>query len=446
VPGTYECTFTASVNRECPPSPINIGPETASPIVLDLAIHNGGSDLDHGDEDPGCHQGSAVSEEDEESVGAYVLVNWDDDDGDGSMNADGTWAFDPVPDLTETYVRNEDNLAKLLPTLSPLPDDGIVELEVVSGAAKVMLWSGCWKQTELQAGSAVKSWDLSDAAQRAEFQQFGLDGIWLEGIDASDAERDVELELRYLPPNGQTCSDTVRATVVMINLANAVHREGTMIGVAARGHAALVWKFIGPLNRQNLLDDNKFLLIHMSGPTDTDTLGVMTQSPGEQPWGCFTNPQITYVDRLKILMTAKTLMAWHTSISWTGYDALLPDDWNGRLDTIRQLRCDGLVEVCYEIGGVEVWGMLRRPDGVVPLVHHDISEIGDVWIYDEKTWEVGVNQKLDNLEEHNDFDYGDFSQTLMPATQCGQTMPVNAATLFQRDDLCQPVGSKGGNP
>jgi len=326
-------------------------------VKPDLAIYNGGSDLDNGEEDPGCHQGGVVPEDDEEAVGAYVLVNWDDDDADGSMNVDGTWERDPVPDLTETYVRHEDNLSKLLPTLDPVPVLGTVELEVVGGVGKVKLWSTCWKQTELQAGSAVKTWDLSDAAQRAEFQQFGLDGIWLEGIEASDAERDVELDLRYVAPTGQTtCSDTVSATVVMINLANAVHREGTLIGVSARGHAALVWRFEGQLTKDNLNDDDKFLIIEMSGPTDDNTLTSMTQSPGEDAWGCFTNPQITLVERLKILNTAKTLVAWAGNITWTGFKALEPVQWDGRLDSIRYLRCDGLVEVCYEINEIEVWG------------------------------------------------------------------------------------------
>lgn len=58
--------------------------------------------------------------------------------------------------------------------------------------------------------------------------------------------------------------------------------------------------------------------IEMSGPTEDNMLTSMAQSPEEQAWGCFTHPQITYVDRLKILHTAKTLVAWHTNISWTG--------------------------------------------------------------------------------------------------------------------------------
>ena len=87
-------------------------------VKVGLSIWNGGSDLDNGQ--TAGPQGDRVPDADKQTVGAYLLVNWDDDDGDGTMNADGTWATLPVPDLTKDYVANEDNLAKLQPTLEPL--------------------------------------------------------------------------------------------------------------------------------------------------------------------------------------------------------------------------------------------------------------------------------------------------------------------------------------
>jgi hypothetical protein len=64
------------------------------------------------------------------SIGAYLLVNWDDDDADGVMNNDGTWSALPVPDLTENSVASEDNLAKLQPIIQPLLDTAPLMLEV----------------------------------------------------------------------------------------------------------------------------------------------------------------------------------------------------------------------------------------------------------------------------------------------------------------------------
>ena len=59
-------------------------------------------------------------------------------------------------------------------------------------------------------------------------------------------------------------------------------------------------------------------------------------------------------------------------------NAVRPDKWDGHLNTIERLRCDGLIEVCYEVNGVDVWGMERDIEN--NTVHSD------------------------NLEEHNDFD------------------------------------------
>ena len=118
-------------------------------IRVDLDIWNGGSDLDNGQS--AGSQGAQVPEGSEVLIGAYVLVNWDDDDADRTMNADGTWSALPVPDLTDNSVANEDNLAKLKPTVEPLLDTGSIELEVSGADAdKVKLWTQRTKGTELR--------------------------------------------------------------------------------------------------------------------------------------------------------------------------------------------------------------------------------------------------------------------------------------------------------
>jgi hypothetical protein len=52
---------------------------------------------------------------------------------------------------------------------------------------------------------------------------------------------------------------------------------------------------------------------------------------------------------------------------------------------------------------------------------------------------------MDNLEEHNDFDSSYWADTLMPATQCGYTTPEDSITTFTKQNLCVPIGYKGGN-
>ena len=444
-PGTYSCTFVASANRECPPPPLPLGSITATAVVLDLGLFNGGSDLDMGDETGGL--GPVVSDEEEETVGGFVLVNWDDDDRDGEMNLDGSWVTLPVPDLDEPIVSNEDNLGKLEVRMNPIPTDGVVELAVQSGGSKVKLWRMPIKLEPLGGTGYAEQWNLANSGERVDFVRATDEGVWMEGLAASDVERDVRIEVRYTSANGSTtCFDAVNTTVVMINLANAVYRDNLLWlvpGAADRGHAALTWKFLGPLTRTNLLSDQKFLLIEIRGPTDNKDLTTITQA-GVPAYGCFTNPGITYVQRLRVLQAAKSLVG--RDFDYAPFDAIRPSNWDGRLTNITHMRCDALVEVCYEINGVDVWGMMRTPDG--GIIHYNIADQGDLWNYnpDYGTWTFGADGEKDSLEEHNDFDDFGWYDTFMPTTQCGHVLLEDASTTFVPQNLCVPVGSKGGNP
>jgi len=397
-------------------------------VGLNMTVYNGGSDLDNGEalgED-----GSMVAESREETEGAYLLVNWDDDDSDGQMNADGTFSQLPVPDLYETCVKNEDNMAKITfeinPILIVLQNHGVVELEVTSGAGKIKLWKYKTKVEEVGLVGAIKTWDLSKQSQREEYFKLGEDGIWIEGIDSSTAERDVTLVLRYKYNNQEIAADTVKATVVMINLGNAVYRYGG--GVAAgRGHAALVTSFLGPCTRDNLMNDARFQITEMPGyghGPERNLLTNITAAPGLDAWGCYTNTaDISYVARLSILCWAAGIMNRAADIGYCHEDAMEPEEWDDHLNTIENLRCDGLVEVCYEANGINVWG--RIIGGSAP--RYDI-------------------RNDDFQEDHGDFGNLWWANTLVPATQCGHVAPVDAVTTFVRQNLCTPIGSRGGNP
>lgn len=90
--------------------------------------------------------------------------------------------------------------------------------------------------------------------------------------------------------------------------------------------------------------------------------------------------------------------------------------------------------------------MVRKEDN--NIVHYDITDRTDNWTYDDfwGTWTAGANQQWDALEEHNDFDaVGDWDDTLQPATQCAHRTSEDADTRFGPQELCVPVGSKGGN-
>jgi hypothetical protein len=150
------------------------------------------------------------------------------------------------------------------------------------------------------------------------------------------------------------------------------------------------------------------------GLVGNEALSTVTGYPECEYWGSFTNPAVTYAQRLKIINAAKALVGNVEQIQYVSGlpgDVLLPKNWNGKLNEINRLRCDGLVEVCYEINGVQAWGEL----------------------YDnENHWNI-----TKYLEDHNDME-AFWSQCLFPATQCGRVVPIDATTAFRISPLVAP--------
>jgi hypothetical protein len=389
-------------------------------IKANLTIYNGGNN---------SNPGAEVPDADEESIGAYLLVNCDDDNGNES------------PDLYETNPGfQDDDLARL--DLSLLPEginEGTLELIKTAGEHRIKIWQNQTKTAE----QATLIWDLSTTSPPTT--------LWIEGMARSVEERDVELELRYTN-GGDVSSGRVKMTVVMINLGNAVYRENMIWAHKSRGHGAIVYRYTGACTSGALDISDNFLIIEMDGPTDYLTLTTITNAPGYAAFGCYTSAVgMTYSKRLAIIKMARALVAGADYIGYTAINALTCNDeehradWDGTLTDVNALRCDGLIEVCYEKNGINVWAMRRDYEGI--SYNYDIADQLDLLTYDAVlgTWSAGSNYAKDNLEEHNDYDEIGWADTLMPATQCGIVEPVNADTEFYQQDLCQPVGHKGGN-
>jgi hypothetical protein len=92
-------------------------------------------------------------------------------------------------------------------------------------------------------------------------------------------------------------------------------------------------------------------------------------------------------------------------ITWHG------PNWDGIIENIHALRCDGVVEVCYELAGVEVWG------------------------------KNGVHYPIQNWpDEHNVFGMTDAQTELSPIVQQGGVGVINptrmrVATRFEPQNL-----------
>ena len=365
-------------------------------VEVDLDITNGGN---------AGTPGSDVSDANETSVGAYVLVNWDDDDEDDP----------PCPDLDENNVTGEDNLAKLTLSISPTLTVGTLELVKQSGGTRIKIWNSSTKGTEV----TDLTWSLATETPPST--------LWVEGYAPSEAERDIELKLQYKNPGGAVVSsDSVLATNVMVNLGNAVYRENDILAHKPRGHSAIVYAFTGACNATELADDTKYLLIEMNGPTSNKNLSTITNAAGLTCFGCYTKTSISYTERLKIIANAVALVGRADDIGYCWEDAIEPhSDWNDTIAGVGSLRCDGLVEICYEMVGIDVWGKIAEG-----ATHYDIRNDG---------YEV----------EHNNYDWILWKDRLMPATQCGYESTYKGTswnTTFDRQNLCLPVGTKGGNP
>ncbi|MBN1795604.1 MAG: hypothetical protein JW804_02930 [Sedimentisphaerales bacterium] len=359
-------------------------------VKPDLKIYNG------------CG-GSEVAEGDETDVGAYVLVNWDDDNDNDQ------------PDVYESgQVSGEGDLAKI--ELTVLPDDldkGTVALVKAGGTgSNIKVWDSESRQNEV----TELSWDIADMP----------DELWLEARAASNSERNISLQFKY--SYGGSAADEVKATAVMVNLGNAVYRELDLFGIGSLkvGHAALVYEYTGNCNPADFDDADNYWIIEMDGPTNDKPLSTMTDVPGLPPMGCYTTQGMTYRKRLEVIKTAEEMVTRANVIQYSLFGVLLPQNWDDTVDGITHLRCDGLVEACYEMNGLNAWGKLV-------------------------SYPANYDVRVDSFQaEHNEqLPLPDvWKRYLAPATQCGRVdygyEGVYWDSALSPQNLCEPVGNTGG--
>ena len=418
--GEHTITAYSSLRPECRDI------ATLTTLKVELDIWNGGGYLGIGDV-VGCMPEDPVSQSEKYVVGAFLQVNWDNDDGSGTRNPDGSWADYPVPDLEKDYVENENNLAQLRPQVEPLPDDGTVTLKVTGpDKDKVKLWTESTKGTEIPLSSYSINWNLSNAGDRVALQDFMENSLWIEGIAPGTAQRGVTFSLSYSRDENIVCEDKVRATVVFMRLGSAVYRDLAIGAVAYLGHGGILYRFKEgvELTVDNMKDDANYQVLHSmrqdNGPTIDDFTNISAH-PSASHWvGCFETAGLSYAQRLMILHEAIELYEYRGQIEYagTGMSRVLvttsgqENTWNGRYDDIVELRCDALIEVLYEKPGAyigNVWGK-----------RHD-----NVWRYAISTHAFLHNSQKLGPSSH--------SSAFNPATQSGNTTPTGeTATQFER--------------
>ncbi len=177
---------------------------------------------------------NAADEVIEETVGAVIAVNNDDDDRDQTLDVDDGI----VGPTADPRSKAEDDLKKFTVSLKYFPDtEGSVVLRRSNGKIRVysdpkkgntapndysILWSatssGFNAATE---GNGMKTWNLANAGDRSQFQALVTNGIWVEGVQASaSSRRDTEISLEYIPQGAAQAADkdTVKITVLLIEM------------------------------------------------------------------------------------------------------------------------------------------------------------------------------------------------------------------------------------
>ncbi len=168
--GDYSVVFTVSVDRECAPPPVSVGPETVTVVGPDLAL-------------------SGVAEQDEENPGGFLCVNDDDDNNNDTPDKD-----DPGP------TAGEDDLKAFMMIATGLDPTVTVTLSVPSGASKVRIYENADRSNPV---TVPASWPADQVPSV----------YYLEGVAASAAVRDVELKLESVGGQPQ-CADVVKLTVI----------------------------------------------------------------------------------------------------------------------------------------------------------------------------------------------------------------------------------------
>jgi hypothetical protein len=316
-------------------------------------------DLDIDVDDDGDKDDTDENTEDT-APGGIVFVNWDDDNDNNICDNDPS----------ESPVTGENELVSIGLKIEPTLNTGTATLEATAGGSRIKIWT-----TATKTGSITlpKSWNLATETLP--------DTLYVEAIEKSGSEGDTKLKLKW-EKDSVLCEDEITLTCVKINLALGAYRSPVNIGLSDYNHAALVTGYggTGPYGidaaegsgrrtEAQLLIFSNWHILEMPGsgqPAVPSTLaGLIGQHdppgwPGANHEYLVSNPGLANRDdlRLVILDNAQTVQGvvadycWDNAVEGPGDDP----DWDGDINHIVNLRCDGLVEVIYELAGVQVWG------------------------------------------------------------------------------------------
>ena len=300
-----------------------------------------------------------LSEQSETETGAYIFLNWDDDNNNDVCDKDES-----------NVVSNEDDIIPF--NLTIIPDNtnqGTIELSAPSGSSKIKIWTSPNKATQI---TLPKTWNLA--------QEPIPSTLYVEGIQKSETERDIVLRIKYTNNvNGvnKSTQDEIKLTVVNLKLGYAVYRYLSTWGVGWYRHVGIIGKYEGERNKADIKDLRNYIVYDMQtdGMREVN-LSIFTEE--HTPYfGEYTISNLTDENKIKILKTLSYLR--NRGIQYPGgtipYAILVsnvpPSNGTITINNITHLRCDALIEVCYEANGINVWGYW---DGHNPYYFYNIMD------------------------------------------------------------------------
>jgi hypothetical protein len=242
--------------------------------------------------------------------------------------------------------------------------------------------------------SLPKSWNLASETLPAT--------LYVEAIDKSSAEGDTVLNLKWEDGGTTVCNDEITLTCVKINLALAAYRSPVEPWPFSPdfNHAAIVSGYggtgpygidaaegCGRRQKSQLLTLANYHIMEMPGRDQAAVASTLqglvdqhdpTGWPGAGHEYLVSNPGLAshddlrnqILDNTEAVQTAVNGYCWNDAVE--GPSNTL---WNGTIAGIENLRCDGLVEVVYELAGVQVWGRngMNYPIQTYPAEHNSIG-------------------------------------------------------------------------
>ena len=211
-----------------------------------------------------------------------------------------------------------------------------------------------------------------------------------------------------------------RAAILLILAASAAPAPGQIIGSQERGdaiyhnltglfsiigydHAGIYYGYTGG-DRADLANHRVIEVGSLFDTVHENSFADFVGGEDKYYYGAYTNPSITASQRAAIIATAEDFRD-NTNLTYTIFGQIDWNglDWDGTIADLDNIRCDGLVECCYEMNGVDVWGREGTHFSIVqyPEEHNDMPDFYNHDTSDGMTedprWEVSPKAQRGGL-------------------------------------------------